>query len=412
MTVRYAIAVYWQRSRLAPSPDAIGVLAEKPPVTEARLLRVLHVITALGQGGAERLLAELIARNAGQFQHSVLTLTDSPCFFDLHDTPVVSLELRRGRVSPLALVKAAAICRETAPDLIHAWLYHANLLAGLMPRRRGIPLLWSIHNTTLPPDGAKTLTRRVNWLCARLSHWVPWRIVYCAESARVLHESIYGYDRAHGVVVENGVDLDAFEFDRERRQTNRAAWGLEPDAIALGCIGRFDPQKDHATVLAALRRLDDSRVRLIVAGDGCGLDNPAFAALLRDSEVGARVISLGLVKDMRGLLSALDMLVIGSAFGEALPMVALEAAASGLPIVATAVGSAAELVLDPAHLAPPRNANALADAMRAALPLATLRDQPLPVFTARRDRLRNSRDIATTVAAYHGLYRAGLAAGG
>jgi glycosyltransferase involved in cell wall biosynthesis len=387
-------------SRLDPAPL---------PTTDAQPVRVLHIIPALGQGGAERLLAELLARGAGRVRHSVLTLLDQPPFFDLGNTAIASLGLRRGQVSPAALLRAASALRAAAPDLIHAWLYHGNLLSALLPRRRGIPVLWSIHNTTLPADGAKAMTRLVNRLCAHLSHRVPWRIVYCAEAARTQHEETFGYDRARGVVVENGVDFAAFAFDPARRVALRAAWGLEPGALAIGCVGRFDPQKDHATVLGAVSRLEGERARLVLAGAGCSMDNPALVALLRDAGLMDRTLVLGPVADMPGLLSALDLLVIGSAFGEALPMVGLEAAASGLPVVATAVGSVAELVLDPAHLVPPRDPAALAAAILAALPLADLQ-RPSPAAEARRENLLRTHDIATTVARYHDLYRAGAAA--
>lgn len=373
-----------------------------------RPLRVLHILPSLGQGGAERLLAELVARGEGEVEHRVLTITRGPAFFDLGSTPVASLGLARGQISPAALLRAASVLRAAAPDLVHAWLYHGNLLSALLPRRRGVPVLWSVHNTTLPANGAKAMTRLVNRLCARLSHRVPWRIAYCAEAARALHEEAFGYDPTRGLVVENGVDFAAFAFDPARRAALRAGWGLEPDVLAIGCVGRFDPQKDHATVLGAVSRLEGKRVRLVLAGAGCSMNNPALVALLRDTGLADRTLALGPVTDMPGLLSALDLLVIGSAFGEALPMVGLEAAASGLPVVATAVGSVSKLVLDPAHLVPPRDPAALAGAILAALALAGLR-RPSPAAEARREKLQRTHDIARTVARYHDLYRAAAA---
>ncbi|WP_135470558.1 glycosyltransferase [Crenalkalicoccus roseus] len=371
-------------------------------------LRVLHIIPALQQGGAERLLAELVTRAGEGLTHSVLTLTGDRPFFDLGETPVTSLGLRRGQVSPAALRRAAATLRAARPEVVHAWLYHGNLLASLLPRG-GAPLLWSIHNTSLPPGGARPMTRAVNRICALLSHRSPWRIVYCAEAARRLHEQAFGYDRKRGVVVENGVDFRAFAFDPARRAALRAAWGLGPEALAIGCVGRFDPQKDHATVIAAFARLEEPRARLVLAGQGCDAANPVLAALLRRAGAEGRALRLGAVAEMPGLLSALDLLVIGSAFGEAMPMVGLEAVAAELPVVATTVGAVARLVPDPAHLAPPRDPAALAAAMAAALRRAGPR--PGPATAALRERLRPAHDIAATVAAYHALYRAAAARG-
>jgi glycosyltransferase involved in cell wall biosynthesis len=374
---------------------------------ESRPVRVLHIITALGQGGAVRLLADLIAHGTCEVSHQVVSLTDETPFFDLGDTPVALLGLQRGQVSPRALMSATQKVRADAPDIIHAWLYHGNLLSALLPQRR-VPLLWSIHNTTLPSSGSRTMTRLINRVCSTLSHWVPWRIAYCAEAARIFHEEACGYNRSRGVVVENGVDFGAFGFDPDRRTAVRAGWGLDSGTLVIGCVGRFDAQKDHETVLAAIRLLNQPRARLVLAGAGCTPDNPQLARLLRAAGIADQTLALGPVHDMRGLLSALDLLVIGSAFGEALPIVGLEAAANDLPLVATAVGNVAELVLDPAHLAPPRDPAALAGAIAAALPRAGGRS-PGPCMIARREKLRQIHDVAVTVAGYQRLYCAGAA---
>jgi len=370
---------------------------------------VLHIITALGQGGAVRLLADLIAHGSSGVAHQVVSLTNETPFFDLGDTPVTTLGLQRGQLSPRALMRAAGTLRAASPDIVHAWLYHGNLLSTLLPRH-GVPLLWSIHNTTLPRAGSRVMTRLINRVCSPLSRWVPWRIVYCTEAARKFHEEAFGYDSARGVVVENGVDFSAFRFDPDRRSALRAAWGLGADSLAIGCVGRFDAQKDHETVLAAVSLLKDPRARLVLAGAECTADNPRLTAMVQATGMAGQTLALGPVHDMQAVLSALDLLVIGSAFGEALPIVALEAVANDLPLVATMVGDVAGLVLDPAHLAPPRDPVALAGAIAAALPLAVDRASSSRM-AARRDRIRQAHDVAMTVDGYQELYYAGAAAG-
>ena len=150
---------------------------------------MLHIITALGQGGAVRLLADLIAHGSSGVAHQVVSLTNETPFFDLGDTPVTTLGLQRGQLSPRALMRAAGTLRAASPDIVHAWLYHGNLLSTLLPRH-GVPLLWSIYNTTLPRAGSRVMTRLINRVCSPLSRWVPWRIVYCTEAARKFHEEV------------------------------------------------------------------------------------------------------------------------------------------------------------------------------------------------------------------------------
>ncbi len=361
---------------------------------------VLHIIPAIGQGGAERLLSDIVARAGRRAEHRILTLTDMPAFFPYPGAAISSLGMRRGRVSPWALAQAARAVRAARPAVIHAWLYHGNLLASLLPRG-GAPLIWSIHNTTLPP-AVSGLTRAVNRAGALLSGRSPWRIVYCAPEARQLHEGL-GYAHGPGLVLENGVDFSAFAFSVRARERQRAAWGLEDGILAIGCASRFDPQKDHAGLARAFALLDRPDARLVLAGAGCTADNPALMSALVDAGVAGRTLPLGPVDDMPAFHAAIDVLAIGSAFGEALPMVGLEAVAAGLPIAGTRLGAIPNLVLDPAHLARPGSADSLARALRAAAETYGP-NRPAPAALARLERLRARYDIGAVADAYHTLY--------
>lgn len=366
-------------------------------------MRLVHVIPALGQGGAERLLAELIRHTAHRVTHRIITLTAEPPFFDFGPAEIISLGLKRGEVSAAALRQARAAARAFAPDLLHAWLYHGNLAGSLMALR-GTPLIWSIHNTTLPRAGTKPLTRLIARLGGPLSRLSPDCIIYCSDSARAWHEERLRYAPKHGRVIRNGVDFAAFAFDPAARARLRAEWGLREDQVAIGTIGRFDPQKDHVTLAAALARLDSRTTTWVLAGAGCDAQDPALRAMLVRSGMAPRTLPLGRHTDMRALLSALDLLVIGSAFGEALPVVALEAVANDLPVVATRVGSVEDLVIDPALLARPRDPQDLVRAITAAWPLLR-QGRPNQATARKRAALTQDHSMAATAARYHQLYQ-------
>jgi glycosyltransferase involved in cell wall biosynthesis len=369
---------------------------------------VVHVIPALGQGGAERLLSDIIAHAAGRAEHRILALTDTAPFFPYPGASIGTLGLRRARLPLAAWPRAALALRRLRPDVVHAWLYHGNLFSALVPRG-GAPAIWSIHNTTLPAQGA-ALTHAVNRAGALLSGLMPWRIVYCAEAARDMHEGL-GYARKPGLVLENGVDFGAFAPNPVRRQALRAQWGLAEDEMAFGCAARFDPQKDHTGLAQAFARLAVPKARLVLAGAGCVAANLALMAALATAGVADRTLLLGPVEAMPDFHAAIDVLVIGSAFGEALPMVGLEAVASGLPIAATRLGAVADLALAPTHLAAPGNPAELAQAMALAA-AAAQGARPGPAAKARLFRLRQRYDITAVASAYHALYAEAAASRG
>jgi len=305
--------------------------------------KVLHVIGSLGQGGAERVLANLLSSQRLSVEHHVLSLLADAPFFRF-EAPVETLGLTKESPSTQALGKLYQLRQHVnriAPDVVHGWLYHGNAFAagaaGL-----GIPILWSIHNTTLSATDSKRSTRLLDRACAGLSRYVPTRILYCSEAARLVHEC-NGYTPRRSVVVHNGVDLAAFRFDVLQRTELRAQLGLMEDQFAIAAVGRFDKQKNHALIAEAFASVARrANAKLLLVGAGCTADNQELSAMLAAAGIKDRCILLGPRHDMGVVLSACDVVVIGSAYGEALPMIAIEAAAAGLPIVATDVGDVAQ----------------------------------------------------------------------
>jgi glycosyltransferase involved in cell wall biosynthesis len=326
--------------------------------------KVLHVIPSLGQGGAERVLANLLSSQRLSVDHHILSLLGDEPFFRF-DAPVETLGLTKKSSSARAPAKLHQLRRAVnriAPDVVHGWLYHGNAFS-VFASGLGIPILWSIHNTTLSATNSKRSTRLLDRACAAVSKCVPTRILYCSETARQVHES-NGYAPSRSVVVYNGIDLCAFRFDILQRINVRSALGLTDHEFAIAAIGRFDPQKNHALIAKAFARVAASaHARLLLVGAGCTADNPELVAMLEAAGVLDRSILAGPRHDMGALLSACDVVVIGASYGEALPMVAIEAAAAGLPIVATDVGDVARFALQSGDIVPCDDADAMSKAL-------------------------------------------------
>jgi glycosyltransferase involved in cell wall biosynthesis len=330
---------------------------------------VLHVIPSMDQGGAERLLASLISAHDPETDHHVVKLLAGEPFFPIEAAKLHSLDLTRRSISARPFWKLRNYVARLKPNVVHAWLYHGNF-ASIAAAGLRIPIIWSIHNTTLSRVHSKPRTRTINRICALLSHVIPDRIVYAAPSARSLHEA-FGYAASRGIVIKNGIDLAPFRYDPDLRAQLRKNIGLTNAEFAIGCIGRFDPQKNQRLVVEAFARMPKkTAAKLLFAGTGCTWENPELRSWLLRYGVGEHTILLGRRTDVPALLSALDVLVIGSSYGEVLPIVAFEAAAAGLPIVSTSVGIVASdvgdvtpFVLSPSHIVPIGDANRMSQAL-------------------------------------------------
>jgi len=281
-----------------------------------------------------------------------------------------------------------------------------DLVGGIAARAAGIPVVWGIHNTTLEPGRSSRATIWVARVCAWLSRWVPNRIVVCAQAAQAVHAAL-GYDAARMVVIPNGYDLSRFAPDLRLRQGLRAQWGVPDDLALLGMVARWDPYKDHANLIEALAllRRRGHVFRAVLVGTGVDEHNATLMRRIADVGLSDWVQPLGPRTDVPAVMNALDVHVLSSS-AEAFPNVLAEAMACGTPGVTTDVGDAALIAGDTGWVAPPRNPQALADALEAAL--AAWRDRS--AWWVRQERCRqhiaNEFGIDTMVARYRTVWEA------
>ncbi|MBX6334886.1 glycosyltransferase, partial [Candidatus Saccharibacteria bacterium] len=177
-------------------------------------MRLLHIITGLNDGGAEAVLYRLIMHDQDN-EHGVVSLTGAGKYGPLlraAGVPVWTLEMPRGRLTTRGLYTLWRLLRTQRPDVVQTWMYHADLVGGMLARLAGTPVVWGIRNTTLEPGKSTRSTLWVARACARLSRWVPRRIVACAQAAVQVHAAL-GYDAARMMVIPNGYDLARFAPD-------------------------------------------------------------------------------------------------------------------------------------------------------------------------------------------------------
>lgn len=309
-------------------------------------LRVLHVITGLNDGGAEAVLTRLVGA-ATSCTHCVVSLMDAGKYGPLlreQGIDVFTLNMPRGKLRFWGLIALVRLVWSWRPNVMQTWMYHADLIGGLVGRCMKVPVVWGVHNTVLEPGRSARSTIWVATLCAWLSRLVPVRIVACAQSAAAVHQQL-GYDGSRMVVIPNGYDLSRFEPDEGARQRLRQEWSV-PDGVPLiGMVARFDPYKDHANLLEALRLLRDQgqNFRVVLIGVGMDPSNTELVEWISKAGFQDVVNLLGPRSDIPAVMNALDLHVLSSS-AEAFPNVLAEAMACGTPCVTTDVGDARWIV--------------------------------------------------------------------
>jgi glycosyltransferase involved in cell wall biosynthesis len=378
-------------------------------------MRIAFIITGLSTGGAETMLLKLLERlDRQRFSAYVISLTNlgelAPRIEAL-GIPVAALGMRPGLPSPSGFIRLVHLLRNLRPDVVHTWMYHADLLGGLAARIAGVSAIgWCIRNSNLDRDKTKLATRVVVGLCALTSKWVPSRILSCSEMAREIHVS-RGYVAEKMVVVPNGFDLARFKPDSDVRSRIRAELGVADQAPLVGLIGRFDRLKNHVGFFEAVGLLHKRmpQVHLVLAGQGVDTENSVLMQVAAEARVSANTHFLGLRNDMPSLMAALDVLALPS-FGEAFPNVLGEAMACGVPCVVTDVGDSASIVGDVGRVVASGDMIGLAREMEALLVL------PAAVKTGLSERARarveQHFEIGAVVRQYEDFYETLLAKAG
>ncbi len=368
-------------------------------------LKVLHISSSLGLGGAEMTLASVLGGEP-EFSHEVIGLTGGPVVEQLRQagTKVSVLGWRRGRVPWRGLGQLRQAIVESQPDIIQSWMYHADLAAGLaaasLPNRP--PVVWNIRHSALGAE-SKRLTRLVRRLSARLSHRLPAMIVCCSEVVRDHHVQV-GYDAARMVVIDNGFELGAGECCEAVRQAVRVELGVRPEALVVAHVARFARVKDHRTMLLAAglvaRRVPAAH--FVFCGQGVDERNGELQGWLEQAGLRGQASLLGPRTDVPRLLAAADASCLSSV-SEGMPRVLGEALACGVPVVTTDVGSAAELTGPGGLTVPARDPAALATALECLLAMPTAERRAMG--QAGRAHIAAHYDPQATQAKYHAVWR-------
>jgi glycosyltransferase involved in cell wall biosynthesis len=371
--------------------------------------KIVHIITGLSNGGAEGVLYRLCKYDSS-VEHVVVSMMDKGKYGSLLEEEgikVFCLNLPAGKVTLSAFWRLYKLLRMQQPDVVQSWMYHADLIGGVTARFAGLKnIFWNIRHTTLEPGKSKKSTILIAKLCALLSGIVPKGIVCCAQEAVRVHAELR-YKKSKMTVIGNGYDLSTFNPSDEMKFAFRNEIKVLNDQILLGMVGRFDAQKDHFGLLGALSIVKKVNPNLQFALIGRELNHRNLILKGEIKKVGleSSLILLDQRADISSVMNGLDIHVLSSSFGEAFPNVLAEAMACGTPCVTTDVGDAAVIVGDTGWVVPPKNPQALADAILDAVNEEQNNPQAWQARRqACRERIVNNFSIEKMVAEYHQVW--------
>lgn len=363
--------------------------------------KILHLIETSGPGGAEKMLISLVEHlDKNQYRSVICLLKDGWLNTQLQRRGFETFIVPQPHSIDFGwLLKLKTRIKNMGIHLMHAHEFAMNTYASLLSVITGVPVIATVHGK--------------NYYWERWWRRLAYRFVSRQTTMVAVSEDIKkflmqkcGIKNDRIIVVHNGIDLDLYRPEGEKREWTRRELCIRNGQPVVGTIGNLYPVKGHTYLLKAIAivKIMFPTVRLLIAGRGRMLGK-----LLNESQtlgIQDHVIFLGFREDTASLLQAIDLFVLPS-ISEGLPLSVLEAMACGKPVIATNVGGLPEVVVDgqSGFLVSSENPESLAKRMMLLLGYKSLSDQ---FGRVGRARVEKEFSLGSMVQKYQGLYETDL----
>ena len=314
-------------------------------------ITVLHVISGLSLGGAEMMLFKLLKNiDDNRFDSIVVSLTSNgdlaPKIRELK-IPVYFLNMKKGVSSFKAVTEYRNIILKYRPDIIQAWMYHANVFSAIMkaltPKHY---LLFNIRTSLSNVKINKVITRSLIWANAKLSK-ISNGIINNSKLSIEQHKKI-GFRKDKNFYIPNGFDLCVFKPNQAYYEKFREQYNLKRDCKLVGLFARYHQCKNHKGFLKVAKILlencskENISIKFVLAGEGCDKSNNELIREIEEQNLSKHVLLLGKVNSAE-VLPCLDIHLLTS-YEEGFPNAIGEAMSCGIPCISSNVGDCKNII--------------------------------------------------------------------
>lgn len=305
----------------------------------SRVIRAMHVINGERYSGAER-VQDLLGLNLPDFGVEVTYVCLKPDQFPANRRARLSTLLSYPMAHRLDVRPVYYLAREIRAgryDIVHAHTPRTALIARLATLGLGIPIVYHVHSP-VSRDSTRRIRNTINLVSEKLAVRDATRLIAVSRSLKTYMEE-QGFPAARIRVVPNGVPGPAAYAPRS---LPRKTW-------TVGAVALFRPRKGLEVLLQAIAKLRGAGADVALRAIG-PFETPEYEATIRglidELKIKDAVTFTGFCRDVPAELAKIDLFVLPSLFGEGMPMVLLEAMASGVPCIASDVEGVTEVIRD------------------------------------------------------------------
>lgn len=306
--------------------------------------KILYIANDINSGGAENILFNIL-KNQNKNEVFLISLTKIGFYgkqLQENGYKVYSMGIKKDIFSLFKFVKLFFLIKKLKPNLVHTWLYHSNLIGGLLAKLLGVKrIYWSIHHDFEYSSIFSMIEMKILII---FSYFIPDKIVFCSAASYKNHIT-KGYKENCSKIITNGVSTSRFKPNINFKNQIRSRLNISEECLLLGNISRYHPLKDHELLLKSLSILNNYKInfKCILVGKGLDQNNLDLQYKLRNYDLLDKVILYGKSFEVEKLINAFDINILSSK-KESFPMVLLESMSSGIPCISTNVGDAKQII--------------------------------------------------------------------
>ena len=355
-------------------------------------MKILYVITGLGIGGAEKVVADL-ADQMVALDHNVkiayltgealVTPTSSK-------VEIIALNLNSVKDFLSASRKYQRLIKNFCPDIIHSHMIHSNVFARLNRTFCSVSKLICTAHSSNEGGSARMLAYRLTNYLSDINTNVS------VEATKAMINK-GAFTKNNVITIYNGVNLNKFKNNYKNAK-------LDKNLLNIIAIGNFSDAKDYPNLIAAfaiLKKQSSREIKLTIVGDG--ELRPRIESLIKNYNLDKDIELLGRRSNIPQLLNAANIFVSSSKY-EGLPTVVIEAMACECYVVATDCGGSAEILGDTGKLVPIQDSQELAKALENAINLDV--EKRLQNNKKARQRVEQLFSLESSVKKWMALYEA------
>ena len=316
--------------------------------------KILHIITSLGDGGAEGVLYRLISESTGEFIHEVVVLSVDKKYeklLKLKKIKVYNINLSKNKIEITKLFRLYKIIKQKKDYIIQTWLYHADFLGGLLGYISGNRnIYWNVRTSEISFKSTKIRTLIVILLNAVLSWIIPKKIIICSKNSINVHKAI-GYKNKFELI-HNGFDPKIY---LPKKNFKRKNFNLKNNQIVIGNVARFHKVKNDNYLFSIFEKVKNTpNLRLVLVGTGMNKNNITLMKMIRNYKLQNKVILLDKRNDVFHIYKLFDIFILTS-FSEGFPNVLAEAMMNKNICLSTNVGDSSLILNNKKFIIPKNN---------------------------------------------------------